>query len=47
MTRIERDAGTGRYVRTGTNKRRPKTTVTEPRPKKKRKPARRERGSAR
>lgn len=29
--RIERDAGTGRYVPTGTEKQKPKTTVTEPR----------------
>lgn len=29
--RIERDAGTGRYVPTGTEKKHPKTTVTEPR----------------
>jgi hypothetical protein len=35
--RIERDAGTGKYVPTGTEKRKPGSTVTEPRksPKKK------------
>jgi hypothetical protein len=35
--RIERDAGSGKYVPTGTEKRKPSTTVTEPRktPKKK------------
>ena len=29
--RDERDAGTGRYVKEGTEKKHPKTTVTEPR----------------
>lgn len=34
--RDERDAGTGKYVKQGTEQRRPGTTVTEPRkPKKK------------
>jgi|GEM_PF-6156754 len=34
--RIERDAGSGKYVRTGTEEKRPDKTVTEPRkPKKK------------
>ena len=36
-SRIERDAGSGKYVPTGTERRKPSTTVTEPRkpPKKK------------
>lgn len=33
--RIERDAGSGKYVKSGTEQKHPKTTVTEPRPKKK------------
>jgi len=34
--RIERDAGTGKYVKKGTEQKHPKTTVTEPqKPKKK------------
>lgn len=33
-TRIERDAGSGRFEKTGTEEKRPKTTVTEPRGKK-------------
>ena len=33
-TRIERDAGSGRFEKTGTESQRPKTTVTEPRNKK-------------
>ncbi len=33
--RSERDAGSGQYVKTGTERKHPKTTVTEPRPKKK------------
>ena len=31
--RNERDAGTGRYVPSGTEKKKPNTTVTEPRKK--------------
>ena len=34
-SRNERDAGTGRYVKSGTEKRRPNRTVTEPRKKRK------------
>jgi len=30
-TRVERSAGTGRYVKSGTEKRKPRETVTEPR----------------
>ena len=33
--RNERDAKTGRYVKTGTEKKRPARTVTEPRPRSK------------
>lgn len=33
--RSERDAGSGEYVKTGTERKHPRTTVTEPRPKKK------------
>jgi hypothetical protein len=34
--RVERDAGSGQYVKTGTEKKQPTKTVTEPRkPKKK------------
>ena len=33
--RIERDAGSGQFVKSGTEKRRPGTTVTEPRKPKK------------
>jgi len=33
--RVERDAGTGRYVPDGTEKKKPGTTVTEPRKPKK------------
>jgi hypothetical protein len=33
-TRVERDAGSGKYVKTGTEKKHPTTTVTEPRKKK-------------
>jgi hypothetical protein len=32
-SRIERDAGTGKYVPSGTEKRKPSSTVTEPRTK--------------
>jgi hypothetical protein len=34
--RVERDAKTGEYVKTGTEKKHPDTTVTEPRKPKKR-----------
>lgn len=33
--RVERDAGTGHFVKTGTEKKHPKITVTEPRKPKK------------